>query len=114
MSDNLKPKAKSKKRTSRVLNNAVMSLSSIAPSRRASLVTPHDTNLLPNAGLKGWSVNEDGNVKLLLSRQLLSAGGPPDDSLAITVAAKAGVRYPDEVIKIFATGTTATGINVYW
>jgi hypothetical protein len=89
-----------------------MKIKDISPSQFGALVAPSDSELLPDEGKKGWSVNTDGDVKMLLSGH--RTDGAPDDSKAITIAAKAGVRYPDVPIKIFASGTTATGIHVFW
>ncbi len=80
----------------------------ISPSANGAAVTPSDTDNLPNAGMKGWSVNADGYVCLYL------ADMDPDSDDPLIVGAKAGVRYPDIVTRIMETNTTATGINVYW
>jgi hypothetical protein len=80
----------------------------ISPSVNGAAVTPNDTTNLANYSLKGWSVNSDGYVKVLLRDQA-------EDSTPLVVWAVKGVRYPD-IIKRFLipASNAATGVNVYW
>jgi len=78
----------------------------ISPSVGGFAVTPSDTQDIAPYSFKGWSVNSDGYVKILLQNH--SSTDTP-----ISVYAKAGVRYPDVVRRFLTTGTTATGINAY-
>jgi hypothetical protein len=84
-----------------------MKTGQISPSKNGAAVVPDDDNDLPNEAQKGWSVNQDGYVSLLLTDMA-------DTDTPIIVAARSGVRYPDHVRRVMATGTTATGINAYW
>ena len=79
----------------------------ISPSVNGYAVTPSDSADIPIYSAKGWSVNADGTVVILL--QNMPSGATP-----LEVAAKAGVRYPDIVRRFLSTGTSATGINVYY
>ena len=78
----------------------------ISPSVGGYRVTPSDSQDITPYSLKGWSVNADGYVKMLLQNH--TQGDVP-----LEVYAKAGVRYPDIVRRFLSTGTTATGINAY-
>lgn len=79
----------------------------ISPSVNGFAVTPdNNVDISPNS-MKGWSVNEDGYVTILL--QEMPTGATP-----LSVVAKAGVRYPDIVRRFLAEATTAKGINAYY
>lgn len=79
----------------------------ISPSVNGFAVTPNNTTDISPNSMKGWSVNVDGYVSILL--QEMPIGATP-----LSVAAKAGVRYPDIVRRFLATGNTATGITAYY
>ena len=68
-----------------------------------SAITPSDTaNLLGT--ISAFTVGVTGTVTVD------SAGG----SKNVTLTCVAGWVYPLRVTKVYATGTTATGINGYW
>ena len=80
----------------------------ISPSVSAIAVTPSDTVDLLKPSTKGWSVNSNGYVKMLL--QSMS-----DTDTPITVFAAAGARYPDSVRRFMVVSSSAaTGIIVYY
>lgn len=81
--------------------------SRIEVARRTADVTPSDTAKLSTLATKGLTVNADGNVAVLLEND-------SDDAAARVRAVKAGVHYPWCVKKVFSTGTTATGIGIYF
>lgn len=80
--------------------------SSTSPAVRSMAITPHDTNFLADAAdsplvTRGLSVNVAGTVTCKLV---------DDKSVSYVFYALAGVIYPLAVVKVFSTGTTATGI----
>lgn len=75
--------------------------------------TAHDANDIPAGGMKGFSVNADGNVALVPFGDT-DVGGAPVDGTVFVMAVKAGVIYPCNVKRINATSTTATGIAVWY
>lgn len=74
-----------------------------APAANAAVVTTHDTNLLTNYS-RGIMVNTAGDLKV----DFVQSG------TGITMTVLAGVVYPFHVKLIYATGTTATGITIFW
>jgi hypothetical protein len=68
----------------------------------ALAVTPDDNTDITTV-YNAISVNFDGNVKM----QLLNGFAP------IIVYLRAGTPYPYSVTRVYATGTTATGITVW-
>lgn len=73
-----------------------------APGRFARPVSPSDTSDLPDGAARGLRIDVAGTVKLV-------APGDTDDH-AVTFEAYTGEIYPCWTRKVFATGTTATGI----
>ena len=76
---------------------------------RAAAVTPSDTSNIPsiNGGVNNGCilyVGGAGNVKVL------TIGG---DEVTL-FSAQAGLVIPVKVLKVFATGTTATNIVALW
>ena len=76
---------------------------------RAAAVTPSDTSNIPsiNGGVNNGCilyVGGAGNVKVL------TTGG---DEVTL-FSAQAGLVIPVKVLKVFATGTTATNIVALW
>ena len=74
-----------------------------APVSFAAAVTPDDSNDLTNV-TRGVYVGASGNVKV----DLLGGSTVTFSGLA------AGVVHPLRVTRIYATGTTATGILALW
>lgn len=76
-----------------------------SPARHVALVTPDDATDLTTA-TRGISLAAAGAVKVT------TAGGEtvtiPSGALA------AGGIHPIQVVRVWATGTTATGIVAYW
>lgn len=73
-------------------------LDAIAPAGTAASITAHDTNLF--APTRGLYVGVSGNVKVTML-----------DGTEITFGnLAAGVIHPLQVVQVFSTGTTATGI----
>lgn len=71
------------------------------PAKRAAIVVPNDnTDLLEYP--KALRVGGAGNLKILPSRNA--------DDAPITIAVTAGEVVPIQVRRVWATGTTATGI----
>ena len=80
----------------------------ISPSVNGVAVTPSDTVDLANPSLKGWSVNSNGYVKVLLQ-------GMNDSATPLTIYAAAGARYPDIVRRFMVVASSpATGIISYF
>jgi hypothetical protein len=80
----------------------------VSPSVNGAAVTPNDDQDLGIYSLKGWTVNSDGYVQVLL-RDMPSYATP------LTIWAVKGVRYPDIVRRFFVVASNAaTGINIYW
>lgn len=73
-----------------------------APGRFARPVTPSNDSDLPDGPARSLRFNDAGSVKLV-------APGDSDDQ-AVTFEAYAGEIYPCWARKVFATGTTVTGI----
>lgn len=71
------------------------------PARRAIVVVPHDVNDLAEYP-KALRVNGAGTLRILPSKNA--------DADAITLTVVAGEYVPIQVRRVFATGTTATGI----
>lgn len=71
----------------------------IVPITKGAAVTPHDTNLLPQA-TRALMVGVSGDVKVK------TVGG---DTITLPAVA-AGVMHPIAVSQVFSTGTTATTI----
>lgn len=69
-------------------------------------MTTSDTQDIAPYSLKGWSVNADGYVKVLLQNHTST-------DIPLLIFAKAGVRYPDIVRRFLTSQTTATGIIAY-
>lgn len=79
----------------------------ISPSVGGFAVTPSDTQDIAPYSMKGWSVNSDGYVKVLLQNHTSS-------DVPLTIYAKAGVRYPDIVRRfLVVSSSAATGIIAY-
>lgn len=74
-----------------------------SPARHLADVTPDNSNNLPVA-CRSLRVAVSGTVKVT------TVGG---ETVTITAVA-AGERLPYECVKVFATGTTATGITAEW
>lgn len=73
-------------------------LDTIAPAGRAAEVTAHDTNFIEPT--RGLYVGVSGNVKVTML-----------DGTEITFSnLAAGIIHPLQVVQVFSTGTTATGI----
>lgn len=80
----------------------------VSPSVNGAAVTPSNSQDLPVHSLKGWTVNSDGYVSILLKD--MASGATP-----LSVWAVKGVRYPDVVRRFLVVASdAATGINVYW
>ena len=80
----------------------------VSPSVRGVAVTPSNSQDLTNYSFKGWTVNSDGYVQVLLKDMA-------DTETPLTIWAVKGVRYPDVVRRFFVVASNAaTGINVYW
>lgn len=73
------------------------------PFSNASAVTPSDSANLPGV-ISAFTVGVAGTVAVD------TAGG----SKNVTLNCIAGWVYPLRVVKVYATGTSATGINGYW
>jgi hypothetical protein len=83
----------------------------VDPVTKAMSITPHDTNTFtdehsPNGAImsRGVSVNVAGVLKFKDS----------SGNVRTTGTLAAGVIHPIETNVIMATGTTATGIYIYW
>jgi hypothetical protein len=76
-----------------------------APAQRVAVVTPDDANDLP-AVTRFVSLAVAGAVKVT------TRGG--DTVVIPSGALMAGVQHRLEVTRVWATGTTATGIVAYW
>lgn len=76
-------------------------------ARSSADVTPDDDTNLPRSSSKGLTVNADGDLSLLFA-------GMKDDDTPVTRSVKAGLHYPWHVKRVLATGTTATGIAIYF
>lgn len=68
--------------------------------RRSYTVTPSDTTDLPNGGCEAIMVAVAGNLKVTYVSGIID-----------TIGAAAGIWLPMNVKRIWATGTSATGIN---
>ena len=73
---------------------------SVTPAMNLKVITPSDTVDDVNGPFRGFIVNVTGNIKIT------TAGG---DTVTLTVTA--GFPYAYTVTRVFATGTTATGIT---
>lgn len=71
---------------------------STAPAERAAVVTPHDTNTIENT--RSVFVGGAGNIKVTMH----------DGTDVTFVGVGAGTFMPIQVIRVFATGSTATSI----
>jgi hypothetical protein len=69
------------------------------PFHRALAVTPDDANDLVNV-CRGVTVGAAGNLKVTFA----------DDSVPVTIAVSPGFTYRFMLARVWATGTTATGI----
>lgn len=69
------------------------------PYHQALAVVPNDANDLVNA-CRGLIVNGAGTVKVTLL----------DDTVPVTLTLQAGIDYRLMISRVWATGTTATGI----
>lgn len=69
------------------------------PFHQAVTVTPDDANDLVNV-CRGIMVAAAGNIKVTFA----------DDAAPVTIAVQPGFTYRFMVSRVFATGTTATGI----
>jgi hypothetical protein len=73
-----------------------------SPASYASEVSPSDTNDLPNAG-RAINVASSGTVRVTTIK---------GDIATVTIAA--GIAFPIRAQRIWATGTTATGLVVLY
>lgn len=75
---------------------------SIVPARRIVAITPSNTVDIEQT--RGLHINTAGDIKI-------QPAGPECPAVTITVVA--GILYPYEVTRVYATGTTATLAAVY-
>lgn len=71
------------------------------PAKRAVVIAPHDANDLLEYP-KALRINVGGTLKIIPSKNA--------DADAVTITVAAGEILPIQVRRVFATGTTATGI----
>ena len=82
-------------------------LAYIEPARNALAITKSDTAKLPHVASKGISVNVAGDIAVRFVNQA-------DNATAIVLTVVAGVLYPYHIKWVLSTGTTATGITVFF
>jgi len=81
-------------------------LTTVDPIVSAAAVTPNDSTDLSYV-TRAFMVNAGGDIKVAML-----TGGEGDSSVIVTCLA--GIVYPFRVTRIYATGTTATGITALW
>lgn len=90
-----------------LLYSMLLAIAGLSCAGESEDVTPSNTEDLAHPSNKGLMVAADGNLALVFTNAA-------QDSDPVIRAVKAGVHYPWNVRRVASTGTTATGVSIFF